>query len=549
MGGYLTKRKHFENRLEALKLNRSSYETEWKETRDFLAPDCGVFNDPSSEKNRKKEAFYKQNINTLPAFYIKNLAAALVSNLTPGRLRWFKIGVDDETREESIWLDAAVQKMYTIFTRAGLYEHLYNAFYESALFGCNIIGMQSNSDNVIDFVPNTIGEYYLSEGDDGIVNTCYRRFAMTAIQLWQMFGDSIPNKVKRCLERDNTEELFNIIHAIEPNPNYLPRWENVTNKPFISVYYVEDDNEDGFLEYKGMSYFPYLVARWDKTGNPTYGNGIGRLILGDVKSLQAYERDLAKASKKKVSPPLKASLELKNAIKDVSDGGVTYTNDAAGFTPLYNVVYETREALENIGRITQRIYSQTYNDLFYALLNKDKTMSATEAGAIEQEKLTMLGSVVERLQNEFLKPLIEGCFKISYDNGVFSNPPRSLIGKDLKIQYRSLLSMAQELSDLTNVERYLQFTATAGSINADVLRKPDMLAIADFYADRLGVDLRLIKTNSAVSEEKQKDAMIQQQALQQQQQMEAVEKGAKAAKDYAEAETISGGMIEELIGG
>lgn len=548
MNEYMTKRKHFDNRMNVLADERKIFESEWKDIRNFLAPDCGVFDDPTTEKTKKKDPFYKQNINTLPAFYLKNLAAALMSNLTPSRLRWFSLGVDDETREENIYLNHCAERMYNVMNSAGLYEHMYNTFFESAGFGCNVIGMQPDPTLVVDFVPNTIGEFYLAEGANGIVDTCYRRFAMTAIQLYRQFGDNIPDKVKRDLERDNTESLYNVVHAVEPNPNYLPRWDNKFNKPFISVYYVEEDKDSGFLEYKGMSYFPYLVARWDRTGKVVYGNGIGHIILGDVKSLQAYERDLAKASKKKVSPPLRASLELKNATKDISDGGVTYTDDPQGFVPLYNVNYETREALENITRISQRIYSQTYNDLFYALLNKDKTMSATEAGAIQQEKLTMLGSVVERLQNEFLKPLIEGVFRICYEAGQFETPPQSLVGKDLKIQYRSMLSMAQELGDLSNVERYLQFVANTASINQDIVRKPDMLKIADYYAKKLGLDLDLVRPTSDINEEKAQEAEMQQQMINQQQQMEAIKNGAEAAKNYAQAETTAGNALEELLG-
>lgn len=548
MQEYLTVRKHFDNRLDTLKQIRALYEPEWKETRDYLAPDCGCFNEPASDKKIKKDAYYKQNINTLPAFYMRNLAAALVSNLTPGRLRWFKLSVDNETREENIWLSEVSRRMYDLFNNASLYEFLFNSYYESSLFGPNVIGMQYDPKLTYDFIPTTIGEFYLAEGANGMIDTCYRRFAMSAIQLWSTFGDKIPDKIKRDLDKDNTEVMYNIIHAIEPNPRYLPKWDNKMNKPFISVYYVEDIRDSDFLEYKGISYFPYLVARWDKVGNPVYGNGIGRIILGDVKSLQAYERDLAKASKKKVSPPLKASLEMKNAVKDISAEGITYTNDVNGFTPLFNVMYETREALENINRISQRLYSQTYNDLFYALLNKDKTMSATEASGIQQEKLTMLGSVTERLQNEFLKPLIQNAFLIGLDNGEFPDMPQSLEGKELNIKYQSLLSMAQEISDLTGVERFLQFIASAGSINPDALRKPDIMAISNFYADRLGLDLSLVRTDEDIQKDKQQEAAAMAQQQNAAMQMEAIERGAKAAKDYADAETISGGMIEDMLG-
>ena len=545
---YLTKKKHFENRLEALKSGRSRLESDWKTIGNHLAPDTGCFDDPSSSKITNKDPFYKQNINTLPLYYVNNLATAMVSNLTPSRLKWFSLHVEDETREESIWLTEAVNRLYKMFSASGLYENLYASFKEAILYGPNMLGIQRDMKTGFRFVPTTIGEYWISEGQEGTINTCYRRFAMTNIQLLDKFGaENLPAKILNSIEKDNTEELHNVIHAVEQNPNYLPQFKNYANKPYISVYYLEDDNSDKFLDYRVTSYFPFMCARWERVENNPYGVGIGRQILGDVKSLQAYERDLAKASKKKIDPPLRAANSLKNAMKDASANGVTYTDDPNGFTALYNVNYETREALENITRITQRIYQLTYNDLFYALLNKDKSMSATEAQGIQQEKMTMLGSVVERLQTEFLKNLVETAFSIAYQDGWLGVPPDSLVGKNMRVEYTSLLAMSQDINDLSLVERYLRFVSSVAGINPVAARKPDILAMCDFYAKRLGIDQSLNIPNSVVEEQEQQAQEMQMQMQQAQIQQDNMVAQAKAAKDLSQARTNAGGALEEMM--
>jgi len=545
---YLTKKKHFENRLEALKSGRSRLESDWKTIGNHLAPDTGCFDDPSSSKSTNKDPFYKQNINTLPLYYVNNLATAMVSNLTPSRLKWFSLHVEDETREESIWLTEAVNRLYKMFSASGLYENLYASFKEAILYGPNMLGIQRDAKTGFRFVPTTIGEYWISEGQEGTINTCYRRFAMTNIQLLDKFGaENLPAKILNSIEKDNTEELHNVIHAVEQNPNYLPQFKNYANKPYISVYYLEDDNSDKFLDYRVTSYFPFMCARWERVENNPYGVGIGRQILGDVKSLQAYERDLAKASKKKIDPPLRAANSLKNAMKDASANGVTYTDDPNGFTALYNVNYETREALENITRITQRIYQLTYNDLFYALLNKDKSMSATEAQGIQQEKMTMLGSVVERLQTEFLKNLVETAFSIAYQDGWLGVPPDSLVGKNMRVEYTSLLAMSQDINDLSLVERYLRFVSSVAGINPVAARKPDILAMCDFYAKRLGIDQSLNIPNSVVEDQEQQAQEMQMQMQQAQIQQDNMVAQAKAAKDLSQARTNAGGALEEMM--
>ena len=507
---YLTKRKHFTQRLDALKETRSLLEPEWKEIRSYLAPDTGCFDDPTSTAAMKKDAFYKQNVNTLPSFYFYQLAVALVMNLTPSRLHWFRLRVPEQTWEEQAFLKQAEDKMLRVFSKAGVYDHLMNMFYEAPLYGCAAMGINEDLELGVDLVPSTIGEFWLAEDYRGVPNCIYRKFAMSAFNLQAQFGyDKCPDAVKKALDGEKFDTEFTVIHAVEQNPRYNPK--NPFNKEYISVYFCEEaKEEDGFLEYKTTKRFPFVTCRWDRYGKNPYGFGIGRRVLGDVKSLQAYEKDLAKASKKKISPPLKGSVDLKKVVIDTSAESVTYTNDPNGLTPLFNVNYETREALENIQRINDRIYRMTYNDLFLAILNKDKTMSATEAAAIVKEK-EALGAVVERFQRETLKPLIENTFLILLEQGALGEVPPSMRGKDMSIEYQSVLSSTQEIGDLQNIDRWLQFVSQVATINPEVARKPDVLAIADYYADRLNIDFNLIKDNEEVQQQQQEEAEAQAQ--------------------------------------
>ena len=532
---YLTKRKHFTQRLDALKETRSLLEPEWKEIRSYLAPDTGCFDDPTSTSAMKKDAFYKQNVNTLPSFYFYQLAVALVMNLTPSRLHWFRLRVPEQTWEEQAFLKQAEDKMLRVFSKAGVYDHLMNMFYEAPLYGCAAMGINEDLELGVDLVPSTIGEFWLAEDYRGVPNCIYRRFAMSAFNLQAQFGyDKCPDAVKKALDSEKFDTEFTVIHAVEQNPRYNPK--NPFNKEYISVYFCEEaKEEDGFLEYKTTKRFPFVTCRWDRYGKNPYGFGIGRRVLGDVKSLQAYEKDLAKASKKKISPPLKGSVDLKKVVIDTSAESVTYTNDPNGLTPLFNVNYETREALENIQRINDRIYRMTYNDLFLAILNKDKTMSATEAAAIVKEK-EALGAVVERFQRETLKPLIENTFLILLEQGVLGEVPPSMRGKDMSIEYQSVLSSTQEIGDLQNIDRWLQFVSQVATINPEVARKPDVLAIADYYADRLNIDFNLIKDNEAVQQQQQEEAEAQAQLEQQQLAMQQAQVQAGAVKDYAQAQ-------------
>ena len=542
--------KHFKKRFEALKGLRQPRENLWKDCVHYLAPNIGCFNDPSTEKKSKRDLYYKDNINTLPAYRFRILATSMVSNLTPSKLRWFNIEVPDETREENIWLKKQVDKMYDVYRNSDLFSNLYNAFLEASVVGTAIIGMQYDVNKIVDFIPMTVGQYYISEGANGFIDTCYRVFAMTAGQIVEKFGiNNLPLRVQEAINRDNEDELFNVIHAVEPNKQYLSEWDNPFNKPFISAYFIENCSEDDkFLEYKGLSYFPFLVARWDRDVSSAYGGGIGETVLGDVKSLQKYESDLSKASSKMINPPMIANNNLKNAVKDVSAGSVTYTDDPNGFSALYQLNYNTNEARQNIAAIDERIYRLTYNDLFYMLSQKEKTMSATEASGIMQEKLGMLGSVVDRLQVEFLKPLIDNTFKIMLENGEFDDPPESIYDKETEISYQSALAMSQQVSDLSNVETFIRFVTSLATIDPSAILKLNVNKIVDDYADKMNIDMSLLKTDKEVDQiiaAQQEQQNQQQQAQMENERLEAM---AKSAKDFSQADTQSSMALEEMLG-
>ena len=135
-----------------------------------------------------------------------------------------------------------------------------------------------------------------------------------------------------------------------------------------------------------------------------------------------------------------------------------------------------------------------------------------------------------------MKPLIENTFLILLEQGALGEVPPSMRGKDMSIEYQSVLSSTQEIGDLQNIDRWLQFVSQVATINPEVARKPDVLAIADYYADRLNIDFNLIKDNEAVQQQQQEEAEAQAQLEQQQLAMQQAQVQAGAVKDYAQAQ-------------
>ena len=315
---YLLKKKHFENRFSTLRNMRTPYEPNWREINVYFGVGTGAWDSPTSTP-RAKDPFYNKNINTLPTRYAQNLAASLVATLTPSNMRWFGYTVPDETREEQIYLRWCSEQILSLFNRSGLNSYLYNSFLEAALYGVNPLGIDwSTRENRYSFFPMSIGQFWIGRNDEFLVNQLYHRFGMTVREIADRFGeDKLTSQMKLDLTMDRTETVYTVVHAIEENPRYLPAFENGYNKRYISVYYIDDANVDGFLEWKTTSKFPWNVSTWGIDAETPYCPGIGFYALGDVKSLQTYEEDLAVASAKMINPPVKGSTSLKTKEKEL----------------------------------------------------------------------------------------------------------------------------------------------------------------------------------------------------------------------------------------
>jgi hypothetical protein len=82
----------------------------------------------------------------------------------------------------------------------------------------------------------------------------------------------------------------------------------------------------------------------------------------------------------------------------------------------------------------------------------DTRMTATEVAERHEEKLLMLGPVLERLHNELLDPLIDTTFSRMIEAGAVPPPPEELLGVELNVEYVSVMAQAMKLTGITSIE-------------------------------------------------------------------------------------------------
>jgi len=197
----------------------------------------------------------------------------------------------------------------------------------------------------------------------------------------------------------------------------------------------------------------------------------------------------------------------------------------------------------DIQEVKQRINKGFYADLFLMISQMDTTRTATEISARQEEKMLMLGTVLERLHNEMLDPLINLTFNKALDAGMLPPPPPELQGMDLEVEYVSVLAQAQKSVGTASIDRLLGLVGQVAQFKPEVLDKINSDAIVNQYADMLGTDPQLVVPDKQVAELRAQRAQAQQQA----QQQAMVPQQAQTAKVMSETSLDNDSALSALV--
>ena len=211
---------------------------------------------------------------------------------------------------------------------------------------------------------------------------------------------------------------------------------------------------------------------------------------------------------------------------------------------------------EVVADVTTRIKRAYSADLFMMLDQQDKSMTAREVLERTQEKMNILGPVVQRMQFEFLGRIIERVYNILDRERMFPEPEDEetaamLAEQELKIEYISPLAQAQKMSGLVNIEQAVAFVAQIAQFNQDVLDKVDWNESVNRYFDMLGAPAAIKRTDdefAQIQQQKQEAAEKAQQMQQAAQMAQMAAPAAQAAKNATEAAQDGNPAMQQLLG-
>lgn len=540
--------------LAQLKTDRYPWWKFWRELADYILPRryLWLMTDKEAKVDHLRNRYILDPTGTQAA---KTLASGMMNGITSPSRPWFRLRIaglaDDGSGPEREWLDEVQRRMLRVMAESNFYNAMAVMYLDLVVFATAATLIYEDDDEVIRCYNNALGEYYLSIGSDLKVNGFAREFKMNLRQMVQRFGEENLSEQMRAEWRLGGSRILqtrHIVHMIEP----ADREETPIPGSWAYHEYYWDQNAPlgQLLSMGGFNEMPGIFPRWETTGNDAYGVGPGMDALPDIVQLQHETKAKGQSLDFMLRPPMLADISMEHRPTALLPRGVTFiaglSQGHVGAKPAYQVTPPLAELTLDIRDVQGRIQEAFHNDLFKMISQLDTVRSATEIDARREEKLVLLGPVLERFENEALDPAIKRIYAIMGRKDLLPPMPPSLQDAELEIQYVSVLSDAQRAVGTISIERGVQFVGNLAAVRPDVLDIPNWEELTRDYFEALGVPAKNVN-------DRQKTAALKEQRAAQEQMQQAAQIAdplTKAAKQLSDAQ-VGGGAnaLSAILGG
>jgi hypothetical protein len=467
-------------RADALKTKRSTFENQWVEVAERVLPGYArtfngglstVKNSGGGEKNTE------MMFDATAALGLTKFAAAMESMLTPRNQKWHRLRASNRylMKDHSVrsWFDDATDILfhYRQQAKANFQSQLHEIYVNLGAFGTGVLFTDALDEGGLRYKQIHLSEVVFDVNHQGVVDTVFRWFEMTArqiLQKWPKPEQPLPDELAQA-QRDNPDKLFKVLHMVMPRADFDPSRADAKGKRFASVYvlYAKDKTK---LSEGGYTTFPYAISRYVAGPGELFGRSPAMLVLPNIKVLNDQTKTLLKQGHRTVDPVLLVhddgiidSFSLKPGA--LNAGGVSAEGRSlVQALPVGNIA---------IGKDMMDDNRAAINDAFlvtlFQILVETPQMTATEVIERVREKGALLSPTMGRQQTELLDPMIERELDLLAAQGLLPPLPEALLEAEgeYKVEYDSPLSRAQRAEEAAGGLRMIDYAANIAANTQD----------------------------------------------------------------------------------
>lgn len=504
----------------------------------------------------------------MPVICHKKGSSGFNANLTSPARPWFRLKNPafkaNATNAEKTALDTVAETAAEVLSRSNAYKALAKLYDHVLCFGFGCMLVTHDDRSVVNVRTLRSGTYALGVGNDGLVNRCVRKFAWTAEQIIDEFGDSgVPERIRDAYcKYDKRWIVYNLIE-----PHSASKYDKIAGKTgldksmsYRSIYWLKDANandpQSGILEISGFTVKPIIAPRFDYELGDVYGRSPCMDALDLARGAQTFRYDTLNTSGIRSKQPLIVSAEFKDEGFDAGRGGINYARfgdqSRQVAAPVFQSLPDANDTRQSMIEVIDEIKTILFVTAFQtidSLKNNKGVKTATEVDALVRENMEMLGAVVMNLDRELLDPLVTAVVSYCLDSGkVKLDESQMAMFDGAEIEYISQIHIAAKQSQIATIKDNAQLILSLSQLYPEARHRLDVDKTIDKYADLTGAPASMFADEKSVDAKRKAD----QQAAQQAQQLEA----AKAMGDSMSKvgamptdDAHAGGAIVKALGG
>lgn len=540
-------------RFESAKLLRDPYDQDYEEIERLCLP--GRTNMANGQAKRRANTAKQDTAGIIAG---RTLVHGMATGLSSASRIWFKLRTHDPDLNN---YQPVAEYLYTVesiirnhFSATNYYDAAKIAYSELAHMGfaCTLAVEHSEYGAVYHAFDHS--EVWILEDDGLRVTSLFYKTAYTVDQMVRKFPwDKLSPQVQRAYNTSNIAQMVPIMCAIEKNDDRDASKLDSLNKPWRSTWWeVNNPDKDVILKEGGFDSKPFTAPRWETSGAEIYSSSCpGFNALADLRELEFAARRRGRFMDLIVRPPAFVPAGLSQTALSLDPGSLNFINEMQGKVDFMRTDPNSGQWISSeIDRLTKRVNQLFYADLWMAVTDMEGIQPRNEQELMyrNEEKLTQLGPVVDRVNIEKLEVDIDRAFDMLNRKGMLPPAPPELHGTALGIEFVSILAQAQLATSNSSIERAAQFVGYLAGVYPDAALKFDAEKAIDEFAKNSQTSPMIIRSDDAVAELK-KQMEAQQRAAQAVQAAPAAAQAAQAAELLSRTRTGAGGsMLDQLMG-
>lgn len=501
---------------------RGNWESHWTEIAQRIYPDHSFLFQNYSQLSQMGDKRNQEIYDATGMMALQRFGAIMDSLLTPRDTFWHQIRANDATimrdHASRLWFDEVNQILFrqrynatANFTSQNQSQYLsLGAYGTGAMFIDALAGAKG-----IRYRNIHLGEIYLQENHQGVVDAVCRRFMLTARQACQQFGENCPEQIHSAMQRAPESQFF-FLHWIRPREERDPDRKDSKNMEYGS-YYISIEGQK-LVGESGYRKFPYSVSRYRQAPNEPYGRGPAMDVLPAIKTLNEQKKTMLKQGHRVVDPVLLAHDDGVIDGFDLTPGAINPGGISSdGRLLVQPLPVGSVQAGIELMQEEQKLINDAFLVTIFQILTETPEMTATEVMERTREKGILLAPTIGRQQSEYLGPMIDRELDILSTQGQLPPMPpmlRSAKG-EYKIVYDSPISRTQKAESASGAIRYLEIATNVAAQTGDssMLDALDAPVVGPEIADILAVPAHWMRSKQSI--QAIQEAKMRKQALEQ----------------------------------